>query len=542
MLLAVVMSGCLGLFGPKVGQVSGTVTWDDDTPIAGATVKVADQTATTNANGAYVLTKIKHGTHHITVTLDGKELAKDNVTIGKDALTKNIEVPKPVEPAKQGVISGSVKRENDDAVEDATVSVDGKDVSAKTDAEGKFTLPKLDYGNYKLVVTLDAEELGSKTVELDAEAVTVAITVPNEVVPTPKGVISGTVSYATEGVVKGATVSVLGEDDTTATTDDDGKYSLPELEHGEYTLVVTLAGVELGREDVDLDDDVVTANITVGDPVPATGVISGTVKYKTEGNIVGAIVSVEDEDEASSTTDADGKYTLPALPFGDYRLIVKLDDDEIASEEVTLSEAAKTVDFVVEDPPAEPELLLVYEEDFSGPGASPEDYRWVTKTGWDIVEADEKRWIQASGASTSNNYIAIPDLANADKVILEYTNFSSAAGAGWGTSILANNAPDDVLGGKGYFVFRRWNGLGVRMQGMGGTDLEIGTGPVGEEFTIRLTYDRTEGTIHVLRDDTDEYSFDLQPSWLIEGEDHVFLNLYINGATTRWTDLKVWVQ
>lgn len=89
LVLALVMSGCLNLFGPKQGEVSGQVTWDGK-GIIGAVVKAGGKTATTGIDGSYRLTGLEHGTYELTVTVDGEVASKQNISIGKDPATANV--------------------------------------------------------------------------------------------------------------------------------------------------------------------------------------------------------------------------------------------------------------------------------------------------------------------------------------------------------------------------------------------------------------------------------------------------------------------
>lgn len=54
--LSLVVTGCLNLFAPKVGDVRGKVTYESGTPIEGAEVKLGTAVAKTNAQGEYAFT------------------------------------------------------------------------------------------------------------------------------------------------------------------------------------------------------------------------------------------------------------------------------------------------------------------------------------------------------------------------------------------------------------------------------------------------------------------------------------------------------
>lgn len=54
------MSGCLGLFAPKVGQVSGNVAYSSGAPIEGATVQLGSVSATTDVQGNFAFRNVSH--------------------------------------------------------------------------------------------------------------------------------------------------------------------------------------------------------------------------------------------------------------------------------------------------------------------------------------------------------------------------------------------------------------------------------------------------------------------------------------------------
>ncbi|NLN27861.1 MAG: carboxypeptidase-like regulatory domain-containing protein [Firmicutes bacterium] len=89
-ILTAVMSGCL--FGPKVSDVTGKVTWEDGTGISGATVVLAGVSAETNENGEFALTGVKRGTHTLVVLIDGVKAQEKTVTLMQKTETVNVQV------------------------------------------------------------------------------------------------------------------------------------------------------------------------------------------------------------------------------------------------------------------------------------------------------------------------------------------------------------------------------------------------------------------------------------------------------------------
>lgn len=82
---------------PVTYAVSGTVTTTDGTAIQGATVRLGDASATTDANGAYTFAEVANGKHTLSVSAKGYEDASKEITVADgdlsvDAITLTKEV------------------------------------------------------------------------------------------------------------------------------------------------------------------------------------------------------------------------------------------------------------------------------------------------------------------------------------------------------------------------------------------------------------------------------------------------------------------
>lgn len=91
LILALTMSGCFNLFGPRLGEVNGKISWDGK-GVIGALVEAGDKRAVTRADGSFRLTGIEHGSYTLKVTVDGEVAATRNITVGRDSVTVNIEL------------------------------------------------------------------------------------------------------------------------------------------------------------------------------------------------------------------------------------------------------------------------------------------------------------------------------------------------------------------------------------------------------------------------------------------------------------------
>lgn len=147
---------------------------------------------------------------------------------------------------------------------------------------------------------------------VNSNSTTVDVTEPE---PTT-GTLSGTVTdSSTSQPIAGATVQA-GESSTT--TDAAGAYSLTDLAPGSYSVTASKAGyTPVTHSGVAVTaGETTTRNFSLT-PVPTTGTISGTVRDSSNNQpISGATVAIDQTH--TTTTDAQGGYSLTAVPPGSY--------------------------------------------------------------------------------------------------------------------------------------------------------------------------------------------------------------------------------
>lgn len=232
--------------------------------------------------------------------------------------------------------------------------------TALTAEDGTYTMFFLVPGTYEVTMDLDAglsTEPASHTVELGYSEN--ATDVDFEVVDVT-GSISGAVTTGLEGVsVAGLTVTATPDAEdmeaVTATTAEDGTYTIESVVPGGYTVTVE-AGDDLTTDPVEQavevgeDEDVVDVDFEVIEDV--TGTISGTVStalegVSIEGLTVTATTEAEGVDPVTATTDAEGNYTLESVTPGDYTVTVEVGEGlttDPAEAEVTVGENEAIVD------------------------------------------------------------------------------------------------------------------------------------------------------------------------------------------------------
>lgn len=211
--------------------------------------------------------------------------------------------------------------------------------TALTDENGAYTIFFLVPGSYDVTVDLDPG-LGS---DPESQSVVLgysenATGVDFEILDIT-GSIAGTVSTELAGAVISdltvtATPDAAGAAPLTTTTDDGGAYLFESVIPGGYTVTVEVGDDEVtdpASQDVDVgnNEDVTGVDFAIVEDV--SGTISGTVSTALTDVTVGGLTVTADPEDAgaesvTTTTDADGTYTLESLAPGNYTVTVEVDD------------------------------------------------------------------------------------------------------------------------------------------------------------------------------------------------------------------------
>lgn len=532
LVLAMTMSGCFGLFGPKVGQVNGTVKYKSGTPIPNADVRLGTETIKTNAQGQFSFSKIKHGTYDFTVTVGGEVVHTQKVTVGAKPATINVTVDDPVQT---GTISGMVTYENGTPIPGVTVKLGDK--STTTTAEGNYEFVDIPYGNYTVKAEVDGVEY-SAPANLNTSSLVVNIVVPDVV---SSGNLSGMVKDAIGRPVVGVTVEIDGWQQTAP----DGQFFFEDLPFGTYELKVIIQGEVLPAGQVTVDAPSVEYDIEV-----EVGRLMGTVRDQHHNPVVGAEVRLHTGE--ASTTDESGTYSFINLLYRAYDLSVVVEDETLAVREVAVEQpdVAYDVEVVLPGP------QLVYAEDFSGTATDPTAFGWTTLAGWTIAERDGSRWIKSAHEAETRAYIEIPDFADARVVIVEYKTVLQV-GAAAAIKILADDPfNNNHRGGTNFSFSVVPPNLVMRMHTNGNypgitpnTGHHVLTADAGfqrdEVYDIRVVYDRDARKLDAYVNGVQvvDYPWDLPDDAPEFDEDNTYLMLHSNtNSTGLWTDLKVWVE
>lgn len=253
------------------------------------------------------------------------------------------ELPAPDEIRLSGrVIDGDTGR----ALSGVTASLEGASTrQVVTDGNGRFLLPRLVAGNYRLTLMLPTYHTLAANMSLQTgqQQDLGDVNLLKETVEPINGTVLGTVTRADNGLpVPGARVSVTGMSGS-ATTDADGRYQLSNVPTGD---------VEIRAAAPDFATASVSGNVTAGNILvfsPALELLSA-VQVTVEGMITdretGQPLAGVSVDVASlggnftATTDSTGRYRLAGLQPGPRTLSASLAGYQTATGSTT---AAKNV-------------------------------------------------------------------------------------------------------------------------------------------------------------------------------------------------------
>ena len=232
----------------------------DDTPLAGATVRVLDDTDTEIAMGltdeqGHFQSIVPAGTYALSVEAAGHDTATvPDVVV---ALANATDAGTATLAASAAEIVGAVLSDGGTAADASDdTNIEGATVEARrtgettvvatatTDENGAYVLPMLDPGDYDLTVTRAGWLDGAETAITAAfPGTAVGVTTTLEALTQD---VTGTVTDAATANVVGASVTVKNANDQTiagpATTDDNGVYALAGVPSGVHTLEVDDAG------------------------------------------------------------------------------------------------------------------------------------------------------------------------------------------------------------------------------------------------------------------------------------------------------------
>ncbi len=310
---------------PKLGTVNVIVV-DESTsdPIESATVKLNEETQTTDAEGKCSFSDIEYGEYLIEINHDGYYKYTDTVTVNQEINEYNAKL---IEGTGKGDLYITVlDKTTESPVKQATVTVG--DNIVETDDDGKCSIMELLYGDYSLEVTHDDYVIYNDIITIDSSEINYTI----NLTPIQKGTINITVlDETTNNPIESAIVNC---GNGTQQTDAEGKCNFSNLLYNDYSVNIFHEDYESYETTITLASESVdyTAKLT---PIPKKGTVNVTVVDETTSTpLESATVTING---TSESTDSDGKCSFTDLAYGTYDLSILHDNYDEYKDTITVN-------------------------------------------------------------------------------------------------------------------------------------------------------------------------------------------------------------
>ena len=312
---------------PPPATVSGTVT-DASTsqPVAGATVTATESSgswsAQTDSTGGYAIDNITPGTVTFTFSKDGYEQnsTSDTLSQGQSYVLNAVLTPVPTSATLEGTVTLASTGQ---PVSGATVTVKDstRTQSAQTAGDGSYTITGIVPGTVQVSVSYGS------MFQTAQYTLPTAATYSQNFSMVGYATVTGTITDATTGApIAGATVTVTDATGAhTTQTASDGTYTDAGISIGSVSVTASATGyasqtgylIVVGDQPYTFNSSLYNLNATC----TVQGVITNAKTLLPEPG-----VSVTLEGTSNSTvTDANGAYTLLAIPLGNQTFHVEKD-------------------------------------------------------------------------------------------------------------------------------------------------------------------------------------------------------------------------
>jgi hypothetical protein len=227
-------------------------------PLGGATVALSPggRSAITDANGFYSIGTVPAGTYTIRVSAPGHQALDTRITVNAD-LTLNyvLQVAETVTYDLRGVVteSGSFGSR---PLAGAVVKAMPSGRTSTSDANGRYAFENLPSGTYTLTATAAGHRTVKRSVPLRSDA-EVAIDMPVSTTSggsDSRGAVSGVIIDSDGHAISGASIRVT-PGNYTATTDSQGRFTLPSIRNGTYVLHLKAPGYHAMNRKITIGSD-----------------------------------------------------------------------------------------------------------------------------------------------------------------------------------------------------------------------------------------------------------------------------------------------
>ncbi len=162
-----------GVEPPATGDIEGTVKDVAGAAIEGTSIVVAGTglSATTGSNGYYFIDNVPAGEQEVTASADGYYSQTATVKVEEDATVTQDFVLQAITPSPTRTVSGTVKDGTDNALEGATVTIEGTGLSTTTGSDGSYSISDVEEGTYNITASKSGYSSQTETVTVDSDTI-----------------------------------------------------------------------------------------------------------------------------------------------------------------------------------------------------------------------------------------------------------------------------------------------------------------------------------------------------------------------------------
>jgi hypothetical protein len=303
---------------PSGSVLTGTVESPNGTAVEDATVAVVGNSSLTAQvdSGSYRVTGVPPGEHEILVSSSKHGTTSESVVIeesdieatetitfdsgggsgstSSDDSTQATEQQASDESGSDPVLIGTVENSDDDGIEDATVTVDGADLSTETDADGNYRLEEMPTREVDIMVTHPEYEQSTLTIDVDEDDSPETLYPTLDPDPNTQATLIGTVENQNGDGVSNAAIELSPTDSEavlSSDTDIDGQYRIEDVPSGDIDISVAHEDYRSTSRTLDIDPaETATSYFTIESKPPAaweTTIASanGTPIYRNTRNV-----------------------------------------------------------------------------------------------------------------------------------------------------------------------------------------------------------------------------------------------------------------
>ncbi len=324
--------------GTQLGRVTGEALLEGSTDHAGISVSLerTTLTTTTNSEGQFSLEDVTPGTHTVVARRSGHGDVRRTVeVVAGETASVTLELQR-----AQAELEGSVDLEGSEDGSGVTVTVLESGATTTTDARGLFRFSGLPAGTYTLEFQKEGYVSAQQTETVDAEEpLFVSVTLLRE-----RGGVSGVLQLEGSDEASGVLITLVGANAST-TTDAQGHFRFEGVPTGTYTVRAQRDLYLDAEQPVEVranQESEVTLTLSLG-----RGDVSGTVQLSDGASPEGVTLTLV-RSGATTTTDAQGRFSFANLPQGEDTLRAQKEGYATAEQPVSVRTAAPaTVSFTL---------------------------------------------------------------------------------------------------------------------------------------------------------------------------------------------------